>query len=814
MTNWEDLKNSIAQVIRENGMQEITGDALQAVLISIISNVGMNATYAGVATASTNPGNPDGPVFYLAGTAGTYSNFGGITLDEGESAVLKFNNGAWTKEALPFATQEQVTELENAKEFYLEQGTIIYNTGLPKDSDTRVRTAYFVPAQNVKITTTNGLQMYLYKYTNNGEFKVDETVYEATSVVLADFDRCYKITFRKENGLEPITVDEVLANIEITYEVNDSIKQLINAGYLFIGFANTETIPTTTEIDCFYIATEIGAYTNFGNIFVANKMSFLLRKSNIWSVKVSDIMSFDDVINLCKPSLIDMSINMQKGYYITTIGEELSDFNPNTYYRTIKIDDSKNGDTFIISGTSGNTGRLYAKVKDGIVIETSNEGFFGNTKVIITKDDSFDTIVFNVDHNKPYQFLKVISSVDIQTMTNDLYGLNIEYLGSIWEKGFIPTNISTPIASFPSHIDDTWRYIEIPCKEGDTFNVSVKNGNTARGWNFLREDRTVIEQASGSYSRITVNITAPAESYSLLLNTQDTTDESFVKKVVTPIWERENKQNLSGLKIAYLGDSAIDVGNKEWPQWCSKLLGAEYQVFATGGYTYANQFTDEGKTTYKNCLKLLVDRLLAYSTENNWIPDIIVLQIGGNDLYLIDKLGTLEDAFADFNYKTLQKDDTTYGGIRYNLQRLGELFPNAYIIVGTVFQRREDDASKIAIPVREVCAKLGVSVIDGNKYSGISSFEELKKWPIYSDNPDGLNIGSREYPQYNWVEPDGTIVTVDAKTDDAVKKYGKYTFDGTHKTIKAEKHIAIFMASQISSYCGFNAKFIDTHVVE
>ena len=120
MTNWEDLKNSVAQVIRENGMQEITGDALQQVLNSIISNVGMNATYAGVAIASTNPGNPDGPVFYLAGTAGTYSNFG-VTLAEGESAVLKLNNGAWVKDVLPFATQEQITK-QNEQITELEYG--------------------------------------------------------------------------------------------------------------------------------------------------------------------------------------------------------------------------------------------------------------------------------------------------------------------------------------------------------------------------------------------------------------------------------------------------------------------------------------------------------------------------------------------------------------------------------------------------------------------------------------------------------------------------------------------------------------------
>lgn len=66
MGNWNDLKQAVAQVIRENGNQEITGQILQDVLNSIISNVGQHATFVDIATPSTNPGTPDGNVFYIA----------------------------------------------------------------------------------------------------------------------------------------------------------------------------------------------------------------------------------------------------------------------------------------------------------------------------------------------------------------------------------------------------------------------------------------------------------------------------------------------------------------------------------------------------------------------------------------------------------------------------------------------------------------------------------------------------------------------------------------------------------------------------
>ncbi len=105
MANWTTLKNAIANVIKTNGNQEITGQALQNVLNGIISSVGENATFVGVATPTTNPGSYDGPVFYLASEPGAYSNFGGAVVGNGKIVVLKYNNGAWLDyEVADFAT--------------------------------------------------------------------------------------------------------------------------------------------------------------------------------------------------------------------------------------------------------------------------------------------------------------------------------------------------------------------------------------------------------------------------------------------------------------------------------------------------------------------------------------------------------------------------------------------------------------------------------------------------------------------------------------------------------------------------------------
>lgn len=99
MAKWTILKSAIADAIKNNGNQEITGQVLQNVLNSIVSSVGENATFAGVATPTTNPGVPDGPVFYIASEEGTYSNFGGIELENGLH-ILSFSENIWSKKTI------------------------------------------------------------------------------------------------------------------------------------------------------------------------------------------------------------------------------------------------------------------------------------------------------------------------------------------------------------------------------------------------------------------------------------------------------------------------------------------------------------------------------------------------------------------------------------------------------------------------------------------------------------------------------------------------------------------------------------------
>lgn len=112
MGNYEQLKQAVSDVIKTNGNQEISGAIMQNILLSIISTVGSNATFAGIATPETNPGTPDQNAFYLASQPGIYSNFGGVELTD---QVIIFINkeGNWKKLNSGIASNEIVAEIAN-----------------------------------------------------------------------------------------------------------------------------------------------------------------------------------------------------------------------------------------------------------------------------------------------------------------------------------------------------------------------------------------------------------------------------------------------------------------------------------------------------------------------------------------------------------------------------------------------------------------------------------------------------------------------------------------------------------------------------
>lgn len=93
--DYKNLKDAITAIINENGAQEITGQIMQDTLLSIVSKLGSNKTFAGVARPTTVPDTTDANIFYIAGENGTYVNFGGAKVENEAAVFVQVSGGTW-----------------------------------------------------------------------------------------------------------------------------------------------------------------------------------------------------------------------------------------------------------------------------------------------------------------------------------------------------------------------------------------------------------------------------------------------------------------------------------------------------------------------------------------------------------------------------------------------------------------------------------------------------------------------------------------------------------------------------------------------
>ena len=196
---WDNLKASIAAVVRTNNNQEITGANLQNVLNTIVNSVGANATFAGVATPSTSPGTPDGPVFWIAGS-GTYSNFGQLTVVGDVLGVFIWSDSAWHYDSIVTASD-------------------IYNS-LDIDDEPTAGSNNFVKSGGVydEVKNFNGSE------TNNEED--DLSISDNNNMAIVKFKNGHIIT--KNFNSEQTTIK--LESIEVGAEVNNTASEFDLAG--------------------------------------------------------------------------------------------------------------------------------------------------------------------------------------------------------------------------------------------------------------------------------------------------------------------------------------------------------------------------------------------------------------------------------------------------------------------------------------------------------------------------------------------------------------------------------------------------------
>lgn len=112
MANYSELIARIQNDIYENTQNEITGDALQGVLLEMVNELGRaGAVFGGVVSRSFDPQPTDSNIYYFAGEPGAYTNLG-LTVSVGELAILYFDGTDWQKVSVGTIAVQVATEAQ------------------------------------------------------------------------------------------------------------------------------------------------------------------------------------------------------------------------------------------------------------------------------------------------------------------------------------------------------------------------------------------------------------------------------------------------------------------------------------------------------------------------------------------------------------------------------------------------------------------------------------------------------------------------------------------------------------------------------
>lgn len=127
MANYSNLLATIAANIYTNNNNEVTAAGVQAAVNAMVAAMGAGYQFMGVAQPSDTPsGYADLRAFWLAGEVGTYTNFGGIAVADGEIAVIKYDGDGWSKEVLPGGDNLPLVDIEDADlEFWDENRNVL-----------------------------------------------------------------------------------------------------------------------------------------------------------------------------------------------------------------------------------------------------------------------------------------------------------------------------------------------------------------------------------------------------------------------------------------------------------------------------------------------------------------------------------------------------------------------------------------------------------------------------------------------------------------------------------------------------------------
>lgn len=169
MANFAELISYIVDNIKSNDSRSITGNLLQDTLLQMVTQLGEGARFEGVATLSTDPGTPNGTVFYFAKMSGVYSYFD-ITLNGGLH-ILHNLNGSWSSyKLIDEQVQSDWNERDSSKKSFIINKPTVPSKTSDLDNDSNFLQSFVVTVEKTNnVYYSDKTFLAIYNACNSGK---------------------------------------------------------------------------------------------------------------------------------------------------------------------------------------------------------------------------------------------------------------------------------------------------------------------------------------------------------------------------------------------------------------------------------------------------------------------------------------------------------------------------------------------------------------------------------------------------------------------------------------------------------------------
>nr|DAY10483.1 MAG TPA: hypothetical protein [Caudoviricetes sp.] len=777
MGNYEQLKQAISDVIKTNGNQKITGKIMQNALLSIIATVGSNATFAGIAIPSTNPGTPDQNVFWIASANGTYSNFNAIEVND-EVVIFTNKTGSWVKQSTGIALSQSLKDIEKKAAIAIDFNTDLKTTRLQVAKSNR-RTGKILSYRNGK---TGELTTEMYIGTSMDDAYWQDNLYWAsifpsTKLPFINISFVTNSTYNSPNKARQALPNTYYQREGLIFSYKDDTG--IYRSYLYLG--QISGVESYIPIDNYCFET-LSYVTNVFNTRL--QVSQIARKQG-FTITYND--GINQVIETYKDTTFDNSnwIKDSNWERILTYKDfnEILELNYNIYdtiaqssinkvynellYENKTIDNSGNvikGNGVVIEAieipknkkfiyTNSYSLFFYTGTKDNLVFLSKIISITGNGVDIRKKEIPKDATFVKGWNNKERQFYYIgfeENFIPIQFGITEIP--NIDYDKNIIINNIIEgyNNVNGSYQSNASY--KTTQFIPIDTNVKSIFTNAFNVGT----YNELGEWIKYTGTQLNTFREVKIDNTP---SY-IVLNFQNTTLFPFASVNYFPCKVEEIKESLlnintiirlsyEGKKFTSYGDSIVEL--MSWQKYVWKFLRmADHYNRGIGGSKITdvnpkNKKVDENgyyNASNPDSGTITISDYMCGDERINTIPldtDILCVYAGANDITASVEIGTLEDGDeSNFMY--------AYGLM---IRKLVARLPNAKIFLCTPhnFYNSYDNAdypykNKIELTILDYCkvikdvaAIYGLPVIDVNALSRISTLN-IKEYLIDQVHPN------------------------------------------------------------------------------